>query len=77
MASAVFICDFGFEDKLLGIIVQSLSCVFEFNVVKPLAINEFSDFCDELAGPFESCSFASYMCEMHLLCKCEGYRNKI
>ena len=71
----MFIFDFGAKDKFLGIVVQHFSCVFEFTAVEPLAVNEFTDFCDELAGPFESHTFDSYMCEIRLLCACEGFRN--
>ena len=38
-------------------------------MVGPLAVNEFPDFCDELAGPFESRFFASYVSEV-FLCVC-------
>ena len=55
------ICDFGVKDQFLSIIVQIFSCVFEFDVMGPLAINEFPDLCDDLAGLFESRYFASYM----------------
>ena len=73
---AVFICDVNVEDQLLGIIIQCFSCMFEFTVVYPLAVNEFPYFCDELAGSFESRSFASYMCEIFVLCTYEGFRNE-
>ena len=33
------------------------------------------DLYDDLAGPFESCSSASCMCEICVLCMCEGFRN--
>ena len=72
----MFICDFCTEDKFLGIIFQGLFCVFSLTVVEPLSVNEFPDLCDELAGPFESCYFDSYMCERNLLCTCEGFRNE-
>ena len=45
---------FGIEYQFLGVIIQPLSCVFEFTAVESLAIDEFTDLCDELAGPFES-----------------------
>ena len=49
----MFINDFFIEDKLISIIVQHFSCVFMFTMVEPLAVNEFTDLCDELASPFE------------------------
>ena len=72
----MFIRDFGIENQFLSIIVQHLYCVFEFNAVEPLTVNNFPDLCDELAGTFESCYFYSYMCEIRLLCTCEGFRNE-
>ena len=50
----MFIRDFGVEDYLLSIILQYFSCVYKFNAVDPLAVNDFPDLCDEFAGPFES-----------------------
>ena len=76
MAAAVFIFDLGVEDQFPGVIIQRFSCVVEFTVVYPLAVNEFPDLCDELAGSFESRSFASYMCEIFVLCTYEGFRNE-
>ena len=35
--------------------------MIEFTAVETLAINEFSDLCDELAGQFESRFFAFYV----------------
>ena len=49
--------------------------MLEFTAVGPLVVNEFSDLCDELAGPFDSRFFASYVSEIRLLCMCEGFRN--
>ena len=72
----MFICDFGVEDKLLGIIVQMSSFVFEFTAVEPLAVNEFPDLCDELDGPFEYRPFASHMREICLLYTYLGFRIK-
>ena len=72
----MFICDFGVDDKFLGIALHCFSCMFEFTVVYPLAVNEFPDLCDELAGSFESRSFASYMCEIFVLCTYEGFTNE-
>ena len=51
---AMFICDIGFEDQFLGVIIQRFSCVLEFTKVEPLAVNEFPYLCGELAGPFKS-----------------------
>ena len=76
MALFVFVCDFGVKDQLLGVIVQRFSCVLEFNLLEPLDVDEFPDLCEELTGQFESCSFASYVSEIRLLCMCEGYRNE-
>ena len=73
----MFICDFGVEHQFLSIIVYPLSRVFEFSTVESLAVNEFPGLCDELAGPFESRSFASYMCEIFLLCTCKVIKNEI
>ena len=69
----MFICDFGIEDQFLGVIIQRFSCVLEFTTVEPLAVNECLDLCDELAGPFESPFFASYLSEILLLCTCKGF----
>ena len=46
-------------------------------MVEPMALNESPDLCDELAGPFGLRSFASYMCEIILLCTCKGFRNEV
>ena len=45
-------------------------------MVEPLAVDYFSDLCDELAGPFEYRFFASDVSEIFLLCACEGCRNE-
>ena len=50
--------------------------MLEFTTVDPLAANKFPDLCDELAGPFEFHFFASYVSEIHLLCKYEGFENE-
>ena len=42
----------------------------------PLVVHEFPDLCDELAGLFETRSFASFVSEIFLLCVCEGYVNE-
>ena len=47
----MFICDFGVKDNFLSVITQRFSCVIDFTAVDPLAVNEFPDLCDELAGP--------------------------
>ena len=67
--------NFRVDNQFLGVIVQYLSNVLEFTVVDPLAIDEFTDLCDELAGPFESRSFDSDVSEISLLCTCEVCRN--
>ena len=51
---AVFICNFCVNYQFLGAIIHHFYCVIEFNTVEPLDVNEFSDFCDELVGPFGS-----------------------
>ena len=58
-------------------IFQHFSFVFEFTAAEPLAVYDFPDLCDELAGPFGLRSFASYMCEIILLCTCKGFRNEV
>ena len=73
MAVAVFICDFGIEDQFLGVIIQRFYSVIGFTTVDPLAVNEFPDLCDELAGSFESSFFASYVSEINLLCPYEVF----
>ena len=70
---AVFICDFGVEDEFLGIIIQCFPCVLEFTAVDPLSVNEFPDLCDELSGQLESHFLDSYVSEIHLFCRCEGF----
>ena len=72
----MFACDFGVNDQIFGVIIQRFSRMLEFTVVEPLAVDEFPYFCDELAGPFESCFSASYVSEICLLCTCEGFRNE-
>ena len=52
--SFLFICDFGVRDQFLGVFVHHFYRVLEFTVVDPFFIDEFPDFCDELAGPFLS-----------------------
>ena len=47
--------------------------MIKFTVVEPLAVNDFPDLCDELAGSFESHFFASCVSEIRLLCTCEGF----
>ena len=76
MESAVFICDFGIEDQFLGVIIQRFSLVLQFTAVNPLALNEFTDLCDELAVPLESCFIDSYVSEISVLCTCNGFRNE-
>ena len=61
ISAAVFICDISVKYQFFGVIIQSFSCVIEFTAVETLAINEFSDLCDELAGQFESRFFAFYV----------------
>ena len=68
MALFVFVYDFGVDDQFLGVITHRLSCVLKFTAVEPLAVYEFTDLCDELAGPFESRFFASYVSEIRFLC---------
>ena len=63
----MLVCDFGVKYQFLGVIVQQLSCVLEFTAVEPMSVDEFPDFCDELAGPFESHFFAFYVSEIRLL----------
>ena len=46
-------------------------------MVELLSVNEFPYLYDELTGPFESFYFASYICEISLLCMCEIFRNEI
>ena len=70
------IYDIGIEDKFLGISVHNFSCVFEFTAVETLAVNEFIDLSDELAGPFKYRSFSSYMCGIRLLSTRGGFGNK-
>ena len=48
----MFVCDFGVDDQFLGAIVQRFPCMLEFDMVELLSVDEFIDFCDELAGPF-------------------------
>ena len=48
-------------------IVQRLSCVLGFSEVETLAVDEFPDLCD-VAGPFESHCFASYVSEIRFFC---------
>ena len=72
----MFICDFGVEDKFLGIIAQRFSRVFEFTAMDPLAITKFPDLFDELACPFDPSSFDSYMCEIHFLRMCKKFINE-
>ena len=42
-------------------------------MVDPLSVDKFPYLCDELAAPFESRFFASYVSEIRLLCTCEGF----
>ena len=69
---AVLICDFGVKDYFLGNFIQKFSYVFEFTESTPLAIDEFLDLCDELAGPFES-RFSSHVSDICLLYKFKGF----
>ena len=57
----MFVYDFGIGDHFLGVNFQRLSCVIEFTTEEPLYVDKFPDLCDELAGPFESRFFASYV----------------
>ena len=50
----MYICDFGNGYQLLGVIFQHSSRILEFTTVEPLDVDEFPDFWDKLAGPFES-----------------------
>ena len=50
--------------------------MFEFTAIDTLDINGFPDLCDGLDGPFGSRYFDSYVCEINLLCACEGFRNE-
>ena len=72
----MYICDFGNGYQLLGVIFQHSSRILEFTTVEPLDVDEFPDFWDKLAGPFESHFFYSYVIEIRLLCTCEGCRNE-
>ena len=72
----MFVCDFGVNNRLLGVIVECFSPVLEFTTVYPLSVYEFPDLCDKLAGPFDSCFCASDVSEIRLLCVCKGCRNE-
>ena len=48
----MLLCDFGVDNKFLGVIVQRFSRVLAFNAVKPLYVDKFTDLRDELNGPF-------------------------
>ena len=76
LEAAVFICDFGIEDQFLGVLIQRFSLVLQFTEVNPLALNYFTDLCDELAGSLEACFIDSYVSEISLLCTCKGFRNE-
>ena len=50
--------------------------MLEFTAVQPLSVDEFSDLCDDFSGLFCYHFFASGVSEIHLLCMCNGCRNK-
>ena len=72
----LFFCDLDIKDQFLGVIAQHFYCMIYFTAVEPLAVDKFPYLCDELAGPFESRFFASYVNEIRLSCTCEGCGNK-